>query len=82
VARLWEHADYRGPQFMELGARMAEDGHVDPRIIGDAARIGRHEPQDLKMVRHTLARFGAPEGAGTAYAPGGGHTPGVRTPSA
>jgi hypothetical protein len=66
---------------MELGARIAEDGHVDPRIIGDATRTGRHEPQDLKMVWHTLSRFGAPEGAGTAYAPGG-HTPGVRTPSA
>ncbi|MCD9874423.1 DUF3626 domain-containing protein [Streptomyces guryensis] len=81
VAELYEHADYRGPEYAELGARIAQDGHVDPRIIGDAARTGRHEPQDLKMVWHTVARFGAPEGAGTAYAPGG-HTPGVRTPSA
>jgi hypothetical protein len=81
VAELREHADYRGAQYMELGARIAQDGHVDPRIIGDAARTGRYELQDLKMVWHTLARFGAPEGSGTAYAPGG-HTPGVRTPSA
>ena len=81
VAQLHEHADYRGAQYAELGARIAEDGHVDPRIIGDAARTGRHELQDLKMVWHTLARFGAPEGAGTAYAPDG-HTPVVRTPSA
>lgn len=81
VAELREHADYRGAEYAELGARIAQDGHVDPRIIGDAARTGRHELQDLKMVWHTLARFGAPEGAGTAYAPGG-HTPGVRTPSA
>jgi hypothetical protein len=81
VAELREHADYRGQEYVELGARIAQAGHVDPRIIGDAARTGRHELQDLKMVWHTLARFGAPEGAGTAYAPGG-HTPGVRTPSA
>ncbi|MGW3116579.1 DUF3626 domain-containing protein [Streptomyces sp. NPDC001107] len=81
VEELREHAGYRGAEYMELAARIAEDGHVDPRIIGDAARTGRHELQDLKMVWHTLARFGAPEGAGTAYAPGG-HTPGVRTPSA
>jgi hypothetical protein len=81
VAELREHADYRGLEHAELGARIAQDGRVDPRIIGDAARTGRHELQDLKMVWHTLARFGAPEGAGTACAPGG-HTPGVSMPSA
>ncbi|MEV6170623.1 DUF3626 domain-containing protein [Streptomyces sp. NPDC051954] len=98
VAELRRHADYRGPEYADLGARIAVDGRLDPRIIGDAARTGRHELQDLKMVWHTLARFGAPEGAGTAYSgapyseaaePGsagaagvGGHTPGVSTPSA
>jgi hypothetical protein len=66
VAELYRHADYRGPEYADLGARIAEDGRIDPRIIGDAARTGRHELQDLKMVWHTLARFGAPEGAGTA----------------
>ncbi|MEU9395089.1 DUF3626 domain-containing protein [Streptomyces sp. NPDC048324] len=81
VEELREHADYRGPEYAALGARIAEDGRIDPRIIGDAARTGRHELQDLKMVWHTLARFGAPQGAGTAYA-SGGHTPGVSTPSA
>ncbi|MET9913683.1 DUF3626 domain-containing protein [Streptomyces sp. NPDC006476] len=81
VAELREHADYRGGEFVELGVRIAQDAVVDPRIIGDAARTGRHKPQDLKMVWHTLARFGAPEGAGTAYAPGG-HAPGAGTPSA
>ncbi|MHC3467284.1 DUF3626 domain-containing protein [Streptomyces sp. 7R007] len=81
VAELRRHADYRGEEYADLGARIAEDGRIDPRIIGDAARTGRHALQDLKMVWHTLARFGAPEGAGTAYAPGG-HTPGLSTPSA
>jgi hypothetical protein len=85
VAGLRRHAHYRGREYAELGARIARDGLVDPRAIGDAARTGRYELQDLKMVWHTLARFGAPEGAGTAYSAAGasgGHTPGVSTPSA
>ncbi|CAL9626529.1 DUF3626 domain-containing protein [Streptomyces sp. enrichment culture] len=64
VAALRRHAHYRGAEYAELGARIAEGGVVDPRIIGDAARSGRYALQDLKMVWHTLARFGSPEGAG------------------
>lgn len=88
VPELRRHAEYRGQEYVDLGARIAEDGHVDPRVIGNAARTGRHELQDLKKVWHTLARFGAPEGAGTAYSDAaegltaGGHTPAVSTPSA
>lgn len=88
VSDLHRHADYRGQEYAELGARIAEDGHIDPRVLGDAVRTGRHELQDLKMVWHTLARFGAPQGAGTAYSGpsgatgAGGHTPGASTPSA
>lgn len=79
VEELRRHPDFRGPEFVALGARIAEDGYLDPRIIGHAARTGRYEPQDLKMVWHCLARFGAPQGAGTAV---GGHTPGAGTPNA
>lgn len=78
VAGLWRHTDYRGREYAELGARIARDGLVDPRAIGDAARTGRYDLQDLKKVWHTLARFGAPEGAGTACSPAGargGETP-------
>ncbi|MEV8539857.1 DUF3626 domain-containing protein [Streptomyces sp. NPDC051572] len=88
VRELHRHADYRGQEYADLGALIAERGVIDPRVIGDAARTGRYELQDLKMVWHTLARFGAPEGAGTAYRSSvsvtgtGGHTPGVSTPSA
>ncbi|WP_328420244.1 DUF3626 domain-containing protein [Streptomyces sp. NBC_00443] len=88
VPELRRHADYRGQEYVDLGARIAQDGRIDPRVIGDAARTGRHELQDLKMVWHTLARFGAPDGAGTAYsapprtAGVGGHIPGASTPSA
>ncbi|MFF3515680.1 DUF3626 domain-containing protein [Streptomyces sp. NPDC002573] len=66
VAELRRHPDFRGPQYVELGAHIAEGGDLDPRIIGDAVRTGRYDPHDLKKVWHCLARFGAPEGAGTA----------------
>lgn len=88
VSDLHRHADYRGQEYADLGARIAEGGRIDPRVIGDAARTGRYELQHLKMVWHTLARFGAPEGEGTAYSGSteeagvGGHTPGASTPSA
>ncbi|MET9386774.1 DUF3626 domain-containing protein [Streptomyces sp. NPDC002928] len=85
VPELHRHAEYRGQEYADLGARIAEHARLDPRVIGDAARTGRHELQDLKKVWHTLARFGAPEGAGTAYSPTageGGHTPVASTPSA
>ncbi|MFD7818222.1 DUF3626 domain-containing protein [Streptomyces sp. NPDC059785] len=66
VTELRRRPGFRGPEYVELGARIARDGRLDPRIIGDAARTGRHELQDLKKVWHCLARFGAPPGAGTA----------------
>lgn len=58
VAELRRHPDYRGPRFVELGADLAGDGELTPRLIGDAARAGRHDEQDLKRVWHYLARFG------------------------
>ncbi|MFF7133427.1 MULTISPECIES: DUF3626 domain-containing protein [unclassified Streptomyces] len=82
VAELRRHADYRGPEYADLGASIAEDGLVDPRVIGDAARTGRYELQALKMVWHTLARFGAPQGTAQAEAASGGQTPVASTPSA
>lgn len=61
VAELCRHPDYRGRRYVELGALLAVDGHLTPRLIGDAARSGRYDQQDLKRVWHYLARFGAPE---------------------
>lgn len=60
VEELRRHPDYRGQEFVDLGARIAEDGALDPRIIGTAAATGLHDPQALKRVWHYLARFGAP----------------------
>ncbi|WP_280721995.1 DUF3626 domain-containing protein [Kitasatospora sp. MAA4] len=60
VDELRRHPDYRGQEYVDLGAEIAEDGFLDPRIIGEAARGGRHDQQALKKVWHYLARFGLP----------------------
>ena len=60
VTELRRHPGYRGRRYVELGAAIAADGHLSPRVIGDASRTGRHDEQDLKRVWHCLARFGAP----------------------
>jgi len=59
VDELRRHPDYRGPEFVELGAEIAVDGWLDPKVIGDAARTGKYDEQALKRVWHYLARFGA-----------------------
>ncbi|MFF4294243.1 DUF3626 domain-containing protein [Streptomyces vinaceus] len=64
VAELRRHPGYRGREYVELGARIAVDGLLDPRVLGDAARTGEHDPQALKRVWHYLARFGAPRDQG------------------
>ncbi|MFF4578856.1 DUF3626 domain-containing protein [Streptomyces sp. NPDC001389] len=60
VAELRRHPGYRGQEYVDLGTRIAVDGVLDPRIVGDAVRAGRHDPQAIKKVWHYLARFGAP----------------------
>jgi hypothetical protein len=61
TAELRRHPQYRGPEFVDLGASLARSGCLDPRIIGNASRIGRYHEQALKRVWHYLARFGNPE---------------------
>jgi hypothetical protein len=63
AAELRRHPEYRGPEFVDLGLSLARDGFLDPRIVGDAARSGRHDEQALKRVWHYLARYGPPGGA-------------------
>jgi len=60
VAELHRHPDYRGQRYVDLGTRLAEAGYLTPRVIGDAARSGHYDQQDVKRVWHYLARFGAP----------------------
>jgi hypothetical protein len=56
VEELVEHADYRGQRYVDLGAALAVDGGLTPKVLRDAA--GRLDPQDLKRVWHLVARFG------------------------
>jgi hypothetical protein len=59
VTDLRRNPDYRGPEYVELGARIAVSGHLTPQIIGAASRTGRHDEQALKRVWHYVACFGA-----------------------
>lgn len=60
VEELDRHCDYRGPAAVELGHEVAEEGRLDARIIGDAARTGSFHPQTVKQLWHLVARFGSP----------------------
>ncbi len=75
IDHLKRHPEYRGQRYVDLGVEIAVDGRLDPKIIGDAARTGRHDPQDLKKVWHCLARFGHPRHNSSAA-----HTGATRTP--
>ena len=61
TAELRRYPDFRGPEYVQLGIALAENGRLDPRIIGDASRTGRYDGQDLKRVWHYVARFGSPD---------------------
>ncbi|MFE2020244.1 DUF3626 domain-containing protein [Streptomyces sp. NPDC059499] len=56
-------AQVHGPVRLDLHAEALV---LDPRVIGDAARSGLHDGQDLKKVWHCLARFGRTATAGRA----------------
>lgn len=47
---------YRGEHIVDLARSLGDE--LTPAIIGDAARAGVAEPQELKQVWHCLARFG------------------------
>jgi hypothetical protein len=58
VETLQRHPAYRGQEYVDLGARIADGGWLDPACIGRAAWSGRYDEQSLKKVWHHLARFG------------------------
>jgi hypothetical protein len=68
--------DFRGPTMPSLAARVAMDGVVDARAIGDGVRSLTQKPeawadrgtyaevlQELKLLWHVLLRFGGPAAA-------------------
>ncbi|WP_112268087.1 DUF3626 domain-containing protein [Lentzea terrae] len=52
--QLLRHADYRSPESVALGLRIARDGFIDPSMLDDADA----PPQVVKHLWHRLARFG------------------------
>ena len=61
TTELRRHPGYRGQQIVDLGASLARNGRLDPRILGDASRTGQHDEQALKRVWHYVARYGSPD---------------------
>lgn len=57
VADIRRHPDYRGPEIAQLATDLAVDEELTPRVVGDAARTGRHDPQAIKQLWHYVARF-------------------------
>ena len=66
VDELQRHPSYRGAEYLELGVSLAQDGYLDPKVLGEASSLGAHDDQDLKRVWHYIARFGSPADATTA----------------
>ena len=60
IDEMRRHPDYRGSAFVDLGAHLAVDGWLTPRLVGDASRTGCYDEQALKRVWHYIARFGEP----------------------
>ncbi len=58
VGELKKHVDYRGENIVSAGEDIAEDGWLNPRIIGNAVRDQRFDRQTLKQIWHCVARFG------------------------
>jgi len=54
------HPGYRGPDAVAAARRIAADGVLTAREVGDAARAGAEDAQVLKRVWHCTARFGWP----------------------
>lgn len=60
VDELARHPDYRGPDIVEAGRSIAEQGWLDARVIGVAVQSAAVDRTTLKRVWHCTARFGSP----------------------
>lgn len=54
------HPDFRGARIVQIAEAVADQGHLNARVIGDAANRDEYDPQDLKKVWHYTARYGWP----------------------
>lgn len=52
------HPDYRGAKYVEIARKIAKEGSINPKILGDAINILGYNQQEIKKIWHYLARFG------------------------
>lgn len=57
---------FKTPEAVALAERIAVGGLLDARVLGEAARAGRHDPQAVKYVWHYIVRFGRQAGTWSA----------------
>lgn len=60
LATIRAHPDFRGRWVVGVAEAVAQNGGLDARVVGEAARTGRYDPQDLKRVWHHVVRWGVP----------------------
>lgn len=60
VERIRQHPGFGGPDVVAATERVAVDGVLTPRIIGEAAHQGLEDGQVLKRVWHCTACFALP----------------------
>jgi uncharacterized protein DUF3626 len=58
ITQVRRRPEFKTPEAVALAERIAVDGLLTARILGDAARTGQHDPQTVKYVWHYIARFG------------------------
>ena len=51
---------FKTPETVTPAERAAVGGLLTARILGEATRTGRDDPQTVKYVWHYIARFGGP----------------------
>jgi hypothetical protein len=58
VEQLSALSSYRGLDTVAVARAIAQNGQLDPRILGQVALLGQHDPKLFKYVWHLIARFG------------------------
>lgn len=58
IETMQQYSGYRGLQFIELAKRLAINGKINAKIVGEAVTKLDYDEQDIKKVWHYLARFG------------------------
>jgi len=58
VRKVKDNPDYRGESCVNLANKLARDGLLTPRILGDAINASLWDSNELKKLWHYVAKFG------------------------